>query len=167
MDAVKSFECNGKRVEIDYDPDPESPREWDNLGTILYTSARYTLGDKRTTSEEIRDTFERKDVIAFPVYAYIHSGTALSLSPFSCPWDSGQCGIIFCTREAALKKLGRKRLTRKGLATIRKIFQGEIETYADYLDGNVYGYRIEPNGDSCWGFYGLEYCEESAREACK
>lgn len=37
------------------------------------------------------------------------------------------------------------------------------------LDGDVYGYVVTladgTQGDSCWGFFGLEYAEEQAREA--
>ena len=37
-----------------------------------------------------------------------------------------------------------------------------------YLTGEVYGYEIEDpdgeeDGDSCWGFYGFDYCMQEAR----
>jgi hypothetical protein len=55
-----------------------------------------------------------------------------------------------------------------------KYLEGEIETYDDYLRGNVYGYILEElveDGDpedkndweeieSCWGFYGDNYKED-------
>ena len=45
----------------------------------------------------------------------------------------------------------------------------EVETYDQYLRGDVYGYQIiEPyaddnNLDGCWGFYGLDYCIQEAK----
>jgi len=32
--------------------------------------------------------------VTHKVYAYIHSGIALSLEPFTCQWDSASCGTI-------------------------------------------------------------------------
>ena len=44
------------------------------------------------------------------------------------------------------------------LSEAKKILEGEVETYNQYLTGDVYGFILEkPDGehiDSCWGFYG-------------
>lgn len=154
FETITYKRCTIKLVQ---DEDPESPREWDNVGEILYTSSRYTLGDRRTTSEEIGEITRRPDVLWLPVYAYIHSGITLRTRPFSCPWDSGQCGIIWCTKERAVKEWGKKLCTvavqKKALTRLR----GEIETYNSYIQGDVAGFIAEnPEGehiDSCWGFY--------------
>jgi hypothetical protein len=40
-----------------------------------------------------------------------------------------------------------------------------VETYSQFLSGEVYGYTIDgPSGeyDSCWGFYDLDNCREEA-----
>lgn len=43
------------------------------------------------------------------------------------------------------------------------------QTYTDWCNGDVYGFKIfddEDNEvDSCWGFYGYDFAEESAKEA--
>lgn len=48
-----------------------------------------------------------------------------------------------------------------------KYLKSEVETYDQYLTGDVYGYVIEDKEgeelDSCWGFYGEEYCLEEAK----
>ena len=50
----KTIDLEGNfRVEIQYDTEPESPREWDNLGTIAYKHDRYKLGE-----EVIRDPID-------------------------------------------------------------------------------------------------------------
>jgi len=95
---------------------------------------------------------------------YDYSGIALSLSnnhyPFNDRWDAGQLGFILVDRETALKEFGKKRLTEQLKQKIRQIIEGEIETYNQYLSGDIYGYVVGRNNneqiDSCWGFYGQD-----------
>ncbi len=44
-----------------------------------------------------------------------------------------------------------------------KIAEAEVQTYDQYLRGEVYGYQIDEDGDSCWGYYGIEDCLEEAK----
>jgi hypothetical protein len=80
-------------------------------------------------------------------------------SPFSCPWDSGQVGIIWATREKILSEWGgkSKRMTKKVREQATQYLVGEVQTYDDYLTGNVYGYVcLGPDGediDSLWGMF--------------
>ena len=39
-----------------------------------------------------------------PLYLYDHSGLSMNTSGFSCPWDSGQVGWIYCNNEKALRQ---------------------------------------------------------------
>ena len=84
-------------------------------------------------------------------------------------WDSGQVGFAFITRETALKEWGGKRLTKAVIDKAEACIRSEVETYDQYLRGDVYGYVIEDEDgdtlDSCWGFYGLEYAIEQGQEA--
>ena len=46
---------------------------------------------------------------------------------------------------------------RIGLECVPLLYRGKVETYDQFLTGQVYGYIIEKYGeiiDSCWGFYG-------------
>lgn len=73
----------------------------------------------------------------FPVEAYIHSGVSLSLFNGTkfCRWDSSVAGYIL-----ALKK----EYTTKEEAEKSAI--GLIDSWNDYLSGNVYGFIVEkPN----------------------
>lgn len=157
---VDRITYKGHEIILEQDEGAESPREWENVGEILYTSTRYTLGDKRVDSEEIDEIIKRKDVIYLNVFAYIHSGISLSCSSFRgraphAHWDSGQCGIIWCTKEKAVKEWGKKLCTKKVVERAERHLKGEIETYNRFLNGEVVGYVIEgPHcEDSCWGFY--------------
>jgi hypothetical protein len=173
------------RFEIHIDEDPINPREDENIGTIYYSSSRYALGDVCVDDidellvelcQEIHPEFDPEDVpephredaingilnkhyIMQPVYAYIHSGIALSTVPFSCAWDSGQCGVIVARKGA------------EGLSDEQLIntLSSEVSEFSNYLVGEVYGYVIlDDDGetlDSCWGFLGYGYCKSQAIEA--
>lgn len=162
---------NGYTMRILTDDDPDSPADWDNLGEIAYSSNHYTLGTERVSQErlhEIGEKIERGEYIGLPVYAYVHGGATISTGAFSCPWDSGQSGFVYCTREKALAEWGN---TPDYEANALRILQGEVETFDQYLRGDVYGYTItDAHGDivdSCWGFYGIECAEEEAQAALK
>lgn len=62
-----------------------------------------------------------------------------------------------------LKEFSAKRFTKSLKNKALIIAQGEVETYDQFLRGEVYGYKIDNNGDSCWGFYGQEECLEEAK----
>lgn len=53
-----------------------------------------------------------------------------------------------------------------------KYLEGEVKEYDQYLSGDVYGYVVKDKFtddvlDSCWGFYGYDYCEQEAKECCE
>lgn len=160
-------------IEIEQDEYADSPRDWDNLGEILYTSTRYTLGDRRTDAHEIESIMADDNEIWLPVYAYIHSGVALSTSnrsyPFTDQWDAGMCGIIHVSKDVVRKEYSKQRISRKLYAQIESILRSEIEELNQYFQEDVYCYSIQDESgdviDSCCGFYGYDYCVEQARES--
>jgi hypothetical protein len=155
---------NGYTVKVVQDDDPESPREWDNAGTVAILSrCRYHFGDKHLSHEELDRIANDKSNIVLPVYIYDHSGITINTTGFSCRWDSRQVGIIYISRKDAVKEWGKKMCTASVVRKAREYLKGEIETLDQYLSGSVYGYRVlDPKGnetDSCWGFYGeVDYC---------
>jgi hypothetical protein len=168
MHVITSEKVEDFTINICHDPCPESPREWDNLGTILYSSTKYKLGDVCVSGGVIPEEFEDEDnVISLPVYAYIHSGILLSTAPFSCPWDSGQCGVIVVTKDRVRSEFGWKVITKKRREKIEELLRSEIEIFSKFIAGEVYGFEIvDKDGehvDSCWGFYS----EDEALEAAK
>jgi hypothetical protein len=166
---IKTIERNGYTLRILTDDDPCSPAEWDNLGQIAYCSSRYTLGTEAVSKDrldEIAAGIEDGSLIGLPVYAYVHSGATISTSPFGCRWDSGQCGFVYCSASDAEDEWAGDSHFR---ANALRVLQGEVETFDQYLRGDVYGYTItDKDGDvvdSCWGFYGIECAEEEARSS--
>ena len=233
-------------LRIVHDCDPMSPREWDNVGTMVCWHRRYSLGDNHSYDEprdflinlcrkvsdediilyfkkekpdylkleydksgrewvlyeydsylknwyvagtyaaplnrskqniglladDIRENMQNNDLIALaskdnailPLYLYDHSGITISTGKFSCPWDSGQVGWIYVSKEKVFEeKLGwispELRATRDPkILNDRKnwefpteenwekiaecCLESEVQVYDDYLTGNVYGYQL-------------------------
>ncbi len=160
-------------LEILQDESPESPREWDNLGTMICFHSRYNLGDKHNYSVEEGEELSRgKDIISLPLYLYDHSGITMNTTGFSCRWDSVCVGFIYVTKEKVRKEYGVKRITKDIIEKVTNVLKGEVETYDQYLTGDVYGYRVSKidvcnkgcehteEVASCWGYYGSESVEE-------
>jgi hypothetical protein len=166
--CVEEREVRGYRVRVVYDENPMSPREWDNVGVMVCWHKRYTLGDEQPKQEPRDWMFDNagKGYIFLPIYAYDHSGITISTGSFSCPWDSGQVGWIYATRESVCNALGIKRYRpARHKAKIEAILNQEVETYDQYLRGRVYGYVVDKAEtcdkghthytvvDSCYGFF--------------
>ena len=158
------------RVDIVQDSDAENPAQaWDMVGKlVLIDRCRYDFGHETASHEELQALADDPNNICLPVYMYDHSGITIRTSPFSCPWDSGQVGVMYCTKQKAIKEWGKKLCTAKVREAAIKCMVAEIKEIDDYLTGNVWGFEVIETGtdevlDSCWGFVGdPEYCLEEA-----
>lgn len=176
----------GHTIKIEQDDiggDYNDPRSWDNIGKMICFHSRYGLGDKhdyknmeefysditgldegdydeyeeyQTGVGEKMDEMDQKDIFMLDLYLYDHSGLTISTAPFSCPWDSGQIGFIYVTKE----KLKEEGLEDKTKEEIYDYLRSEVKTYDNYLRGDIYGFTIEETEDSCWGYFGWNH-EES------
>lgn len=177
-DAIETIKYRGYKIEIIPDDNCESPRDYqDNLGVFHCWHKNINLGDdnynlyndcdKDILNNVLKEAKNNNDII-YPLYCYQHSGIALSLSntyPFNDRWDAGQVGYIIVDREKAIKEYGHKILTQNLKDRVHKVIENEINTYNQYLAGDVYGYNITKEGDvdSCWGYYGMDYIVEEAK----
>lgn len=128
----------------------DNPREYDNLGSMVCYHRRYNLGDKneylpghyKPNSGDFwgwtdlgKYFHEVHDLaVCLPIYMYDHSGISLSTKPFSCPWDSGQVGFIFVSKEKLRKEYGVKRVTASLVSKAERILIAEVEEYNQYLN---------------------------------
>ena len=181
MDAIKEIKHKGHTIKIYYDESPESPREWDNLGTIYSNSRRYDF-DGHKIEELIEnvggDIYDSvipwkligKKYIYLKVWMYDHSGITVRAgenNPFGCPWDSGLYGVIACDIERAKKEYGYKRNCKGLRERVKKVLNGEIEDLDKYCTGEIYGFRTfkgEEEIDSCWGYYDMEDAIAEAKD---
>lgn len=113
MEAVETIEHRGHTIELHHDQDASSPREDDNLGTMVGWSRQYTIGDDHNFSEP--SDFEEwakeqgDKIVVFPINLYDHSVQHISMSSFigraqHAEWDSGQCGYIYMEVDKFIKE---------------------------------------------------------------
>jgi len=172
METIETKTIGKYKIEIFPDDSPFDPRGDDNLGTMVCFSRNYNWGDKHEFSDptEFADFVKKnmKKIITLPLYVYVHSGTTMNTTGFSCSWDSWCCGRIYVTKEKIRKEYGWKRISKAREKKILEYLVNEVATYDQYLTGDVYGYRItnteneDEEVDSCWGYYGDDYCMEEA-----
>jgi hypothetical protein len=154
-------EAPGPRVRVVPDDDPESPRTWSNLGTMACWHRGHNLGDvqpREEPAEWLKDNAPPGSVV-LPLYLLDHSGLRMKVGAFNDPWDSGQVGWIVCTPETIRKEHKVQRISKKTRAQVERVLAQEVDTYDDYLSGNVWGFSVDDDPEcdaSCWGFFGTE-----------
>jgi hypothetical protein len=169
-------------LKVVQDESPESPREWDNVTTMVCIGKYGYLGDKH---EYKRDNFNSwdelkeqicKDYNVFmikPLYVYEHGGITISTSPNSCRFDTSFVGFIFIEEKQWMSMMGED--MDRSEDRLNRIIDSELETYDKYLQGEVYGYEIyeveacdkghehKTLVESCWGFYDEGDCESEGQ----
>lgn len=192
METVERFNVGTLRVSLYHDPDPESPREWDNLGTVRIWHRRRTFGDAPDPNapespEAFAEWLAESGAVYLPVYAYEHSGITISTGAFACPWDSGQVGYVYVLPTKLRAEYGPVEwASDTNREQAFSCLRGEVATLDQYLRGEVYGFVVErfptcPRDDcaegspclackaeaehvgSCWGFYSLDDARGDAR----
>ena len=111
---------------------------------------------EREVDERLLKVISEKYIV-LPLYLYDHSGITMNTTGFSCPWDSGQVGWTYVSKEDALKEFGGKSFTASTRQKAENLLRREVEIYDTYLRGECYGYELYKSGeleDSCWGFIG-------------
>lgn len=155
--------------KIVQDTDPINPlKDNDNTGIYFVTAhRRYTFGelsftDGERAKEQVEYLLSKGKSFEFPIYMYDHSGCTISMTPFSCPWDSGRIGSVIVNA----KEFGNPDMDE---ATARKIALSMIEEVDQWLTGEVYGFQVLNEFgeivDCCYGYFGKESAEVAAKEA--
>ena len=162
---LKDKEDNNYFMSIEQDFDPENPRDYECLSHMVCWMKRVSLGDVHNfdSYEEFKEYCASvknsgDEIFVLPLYAYIHSGICVSTKKFNDYFDSGMAGYIYVLKSEILNE-GIKETEWKDKAV--EIVNSEIKVYNQFLEGDVYGYRLfRKDGDewnevdSCWGFYG-------------
>lgn len=176
MDALETYEHAGCTIEIHYDDQPTSPREWTQLGTILTWGRERGWGDEARTYEPMDTHYswprwaaeERRSrgaTVILPVWNHgngVRVGTQAdwftgiwgrdSFWPSGCIFDTAK-GRDDCGTPAELIEAG---------------LGAEIDEMNVYFAGEVYGYTVKRGAEqvgSCWGFFGDEGMAEAKADA--
>ena len=130
--------------------------------------------DERAVDNTMLNVISKK-YIMLPLYLLDHSGLVMKTTSFHDPWDSGQVGWIYVSKEDALKEFGGEKMTGAIKKKAEDLMRSEVAAYDCYLRGECYGFELYKNGeleDSCWGFMGdfSDVCKDMAEylpEGCK
>lgn len=144
--------------------DEQGMRRYERMVNIV--GSRYMHGSKteeRAIDDAMLNIISGK-YLMLPLYLLDHSGLAMKTTSFHDPWDSGQVGWIYVSKEDAIKEFGGDKMTGAIKKKAEDLMRSEVAAYDSYLRGECYGYELYKNGelaDSCWGFIG------SLEDACE
>lgn len=102
---------------------------------------------EREVDERLMKVISQK-FLMLPLYLYDHSGITMNTTGFSCPWDSGQVGWIYASKEDALREFGGKSFTAATRKKAEDCMRGEVECYDSYLRGEAYGFELYSQWDN-------------------
>lgn len=144
------------------DTDSRCPQtDWDMLGSIVSESKELKNYCHKTIG--IEKDYAWKCYLDNPLYYAIP--VYLSLSDGRCDASlyitdkANANGCIYVHRSDLSKEYGNN--GRAACCKARRVFKGEIDTWLQWANGNVYGYVVEDsqgnNIDSLWGLFGYDY----------
>ena len=124
-------------------------------GVIESNNPIHYLIDDMIESMSFNDKWkllERNGVVCLPLHIYEHGGITISTGSFHCPWDSGQAGWIYTTKEEIIGCGGKIKSDKGNYIKVNDRnwkkaaytwMEGEVEQYDMYLQGDCYGYIID------------------------
>lgn len=124
------------------------PAGWKKIDA-LYREGKFGEGN-----EILAKKMENKGIILLPVWKFEHGSVSYQASaenPFSCPFDSCMAGYIFAEKKKLQEALGIKPGSRGQREKMEKFLEEEVRVYTAYVNGEVYGYRLEDSdGKTIW-----------------
>lgn len=191
---IETFEVNGCTVAIRLDLEPESPREWSNLGRLVCWHRRYNLGDEqpRGSVDEwfVEQLGERGEAIREECEAAERSDRELQerlweefqrdheIVPLYL-YDHGGLSMqtsAFATAwdsgQVGLAYVSHERIreeygdvNRETIEKARGVLEAEVEVYDAFLRGEAYGFTIERAGEVVDSCWGFIGDLDEVREA--
>ena len=151
------------KLKIKQDSTPDSPREWDNLGSFYTTKNNPYIGreieiedfDFGSDADSDTERLSKLGYIAIPVSVYDHSSWTV-FTGVTNGWDSGCIGFYVVSKEKIREYFECKRISKKLLERVKNVLENEVKTFDRYIQGEVWGFEITKDGeylDGCWGFY--------------
>ncbi len=136
----QEIDYKGYRIKIVQDEGFDSPNDWLNDERFLvFEHKNFNIKREGFEPQDIYDYINGanypiyKDYYIFQIEAYIHSGVSLRLfnGIKQCQWDSSITGFVLIKKEDTTEEQAKEYAERL------------IETWNQYLSGEVYGYVVE------------------------
>ena len=185
IESIKARLPNGNKAqaELVYDQHATSPREYDNLGTILisphkahWVTSRDGVVDtsipfgnspyehwENLRREQLK--LKKSDIaIAYPITKWEHGGEiSLSLGGKQGCWDRTTVGFIYVTKEQVRTWYDTPRITKSIIEHAIKCIQSELDLLTAWLNGECYGWHIK---EYTLTDDGLDWAEVGTLESC-
>jgi hypothetical protein len=170
-DLKETITHRGIDIKVYYDTEASSPNEDGSADAfVVFTHRSFEVQVEGFKPIDIYEHIQKTNkffydgCFVFPLYAYIHSGVALSLGntkyPFNDRWDVSNTGFIVVRRVKGWTWTRAKAL---------KIAEGICSMWNEHLGGETYGYMCDTKKGkhigSCWGFCGDDGYNEMITEA--
>lgn len=161
------YEYKGHTIKIEVDSTPINPREGSgNLGTIVCFFDKEALGDSHAFDgpSDVMAYIKEQRAISKAIYSDLPT-------PSLKGWNTKQIGIIFTEAYKVYKKWDIKRVTPKITKQVIDILTKELNTYDQYLRGDVFCYSTSRQGgkpvkgSGC--FYGYDFEENGLLESAR
>lgn len=147
------------RVRVEYDQSAESPRTYDNMGTLI-TMDRWGIEVEGKQRRDVNGVGARR-----MVHEYLRGESVAARAdlPSSIHRGDGYEGFIYVTRATVVKEYGDA--SPASIAKALACITAEAETFRAWCDGMAFGFTVETletcpecgnesitDEDSCWGF---------------
>ena len=186
MNAIETLKArlpngNKAKAELVYDQHATTPRECDNLGTILIApnKSHWIANSDVAVDTSIpfgKNPFEhwenlrreqlklkKSDIaVVYPITKYEHGAISLSLG-YTKGWDYTVSGFVYVTKDTLRKEYGVKRITKSMLNNAKNCLQTELDTLSSWLNGDCYGWQIK---EYSIAEDGLSWQEVDTLDAC-
>lgn len=167
--------------------DPDSPREWDNLGTFLTFERRYSSPDENPFGDwdsfldhfdveysgnqaqdlaQLTAAAEKQGYVLLPVFKYEHGASAYRAAehnPFpDARFDSGLTGVIYASKDDIRKQFCVDQVTPDVVQRAVDVLKGEVDDYSRWVNNEgIYEVMLYArNGDIIGGIGGY-WAEEA------
>lgn len=176
---IKKF-CEDNNAKLVED-DGEEYYEYEVIRDTCPHTVRIPADDIDYCAEEMAGSFSEQEkldmieatgeIVWLLISIYDHSGISIWLGGIDghvdARWDCSTIGFAYVEKCTAEKE-GALRAGKNGLYNGHKswqewaydVMESEMETYEQYVTGEVFGYMVEGGDgycdDSCWGFYGTD-----------
>lgn len=142
VDATEPTEVGPYTVRVLYDPEPSPPWDWDWGATALYENGWNPATNSNALGRHWRDFHASVEDAVRAGWDDVLAVETVGLG------RSYDIYTVFVTADD---------VKMTGAPDAGRLLRDNIESLRQYVEGEVYGYVVERNGEtieSCWGFYG-------------
>ena len=154
-------------LKIVSDPNPSSPRQFLNIGTIYYYDSKRPFGDVLVPRQEITKMMQSVKVTYYPIYGYMGERTELNMVGYNHILGSFFNGIIAIDKEKIRDLYQVNKIKPELKEKVKLALQREVFEYSAYLSGNMFGYEIREEDkliDFRYGFFSEQDAERNGKQ---